>query len=83
MMSLEFAKASRTLKGRARFAKLNTETYAKAGRRYGVRGIPLLIAFRGGREVERQAGAMASAQIVEWATGLDRHGKMSPDLSEE
>lgn len=72
MMGPEFAKASKALKGRVRFAKLNTETYPQAGGRYSIRGIPLLIAFRGGREVKRQAGAMASAQIVDWITGLDR-----------
>lgn len=70
MMAPEFAKASKELKGRARFAKLNTETYPQAGGRYGIRGIPLLIAFRSGQEIKRQAGAIASAQIVEWATGL-------------
>jgi thioredoxin 2 len=71
MMAPEFAKASKELKGRARFAKLNTETYPQAGGRYGIRGIPLLIAFRRGQEIKRQAGAIASAQIVEWAAGLD------------
>ncbi len=70
MMAPEFAKASKELKGRARFAKLSTETYPQAGERYGIRGIPLLIAFRNGQEIKRQAGAIASAQIVEWAAGL-------------
>lgn len=72
MMGPEFAKASKAQKGRARFAKLNTESYPQAGERYGIRGIPLLIAFRGGREVKRQAGAIQAAQIVEWSSGLDR-----------
>ncbi|MCF3974141.1 thioredoxin domain-containing protein [Paracoccus salsus] len=70
MMAPEFAKASRELKGRARFAKLDTEAFPQAGAQYGIRGIPLLIGFRGGREIKRQAGAISSAQIVEWATGL-------------
>lgn len=72
MMGPEFAKASKMQKGRARFAKLNTETFPQAGERYGIRGIPLLIAFRGGREVKRQAGVMQAAQIVDWLSGLDR-----------
>lgn len=71
MMAPEFAQASKIMKGRARFAKLNTEIYPQAGARYDIRGIPLLIAFRAGREVKRQAGAMASTQIVQWAAGLD------------
>ena len=69
-MAPEFAKASETLKGRARFAKLDTEAHQQAGVRYGIRGIPLVIAFRGGREIKRQAGVMPAAKIVEWATDL-------------
>lgn len=69
MMAPEFAKAAKTLKGRARFAKLNTETFPKAGAKYDIRGIPLLIAFRSGREIRRQAGAIGSAQIVDWVVG--------------
>jgi thioredoxin 2 len=72
MMAPEFAKASKALKGKVRFAKLNTETYEKAGAQYGIRGFPLLIAFRGGREVRRQAGAIASPQIIKWCADLDQ-----------
>ncbi|MCL4169465.1 UNVERIFIED_CONTAM: hypothetical protein GTU68_010798 [Idotea baltica] len=71
MMGPEFAKASKMQKGRVRFAKLNTETYPQASGRYNIRGIPLLVAFRGGREIKRQAGAMQAGQIVDWVTGLD------------
>ena len=70
MMAPEFAKASETLRGRARSAKLDTEAYQQAGVRYGIRGIPLVIAFQGGREIKRQAGVMPAAKIVEWATDL-------------
>ena len=55
---------------KARFAKLDTEAYQQAGGRYGIRGIPLMIAFRGGREVKRQSGAIPAARIVEWANDL-------------
>lgn len=72
MMAPEFAKAAKSLRGRARFAKLDTEAHPQAGARYGIRGIPLLIAFRDGREVARQAGAIPSAEIVRWVEGLRR-----------
>ena len=49
MMAPEFGKSAATLKGKARFAKLDTEAFPAAGARYGIRGIPLLIKFRGGR----------------------------------
>lgn len=66
MMAPEFARAAGELRGRARLAKLNTEAFPEAGRRYGIRGIPLLVAFRGGSEVARQAGAMPAPAIVSW-----------------
>ncbi|WP_422073169.1 thioredoxin domain-containing protein [Tranquillimonas rosea] len=72
MMGLAFAGAARTLAGRARFAKLDTEAYPQAGQIYGIRGIPLLIAFRAGRELRRQAGAVPETAIVEWASGMAR-----------
>ena len=66
MMAPEFAKAAARMKGRARFAKLDTEAFPQAGGRYGIRGIPLLIRFEGGRETARQAGAMQMDGILRW-----------------
>jgi len=70
MMAPEFAKAAQMLEGQARFAKLDTEAHPGAGAAYGIRGIPLLIAFRAGREVRRQAGAMPAAGIADWVRGM-------------
>lgn len=69
-MAPEFAKAAQMLQGRARFAKLDTEAFPAAGARYGIRGIPLLIAFRGGREVSRQTGLMPAQKIADWTLGM-------------
>ena len=66
MMAPEFAKAAATLQGRARFAKLDTEANPAAGPRYGIRGIPLLIRVRNGKEAAHQAGAMPADAIVRW-----------------
>ncbi|WP_109466198.1 thioredoxin domain-containing protein [Albibacillus kandeliae] len=66
MMAPEFAKAAGALKGKARFVKLDTEANPQAGGLYGIRGIPLLVAFKGGRETARQAGAMPAGQIIDW-----------------
>ncbi len=66
MMAPEFAKASHALKGRARFAKLNTEAFPAAGSRYAIRGIPLLITFRSGREIGRRTGVTSAQDIAEW-----------------
>lgn len=66
MMGPEFSKAAGTLKGRARLVKLNTEDHPKSSQAYGIRGIPTMIRFLGGREAARQSGAMRADQIVGW-----------------
>ncbi|MGI1662496.1 thioredoxin TrxC [Palleronia sp. KMU-117] len=66
MMAPHFAQAAGQLRGRARLVKLNTEANPQAGGKYGIRGIPMLAAFKGGRETARQAGAMPAPQIVDW-----------------
>lgn len=66
MMAPEFSKAAQTLQGKARLVKLNTEDHQAAGMKYGIRGIPTMVEFAGGREVKRQSGAMREPQIVGW-----------------
>ena len=70
MMAPDFAKAARALQGRARFAKLDTEAFPDAGARFAIRGIPLLIAFRGGTEILRLTGATPASEIIDWARGV-------------
>lgn len=65
-MAPEFAKAATQMQGRARFVKLDTEADPKAGQIYGIRGIPLLLKFQGGKERGRQAGTMPAQAIVNW-----------------
>ena len=50
----------------ARFAKLNTDEAQEIAGRYGIRSIPTLMVFKGGREVARQAGAMDAASLRRW-----------------
>ncbi|MEC7298396.1 MAG: thioredoxin TrxC [Pseudomonadota bacterium] len=69
MMAPEFSKAAQALSGQARLVKLNTEAHQKAGSAYGIRGIPTMVAFAGGRERKRQSGAMPAQAIVDWARG--------------
>lgn len=63
MMAPEFAKAAAALKGKARFAKINTETFPAVSQRLGIRGIPLLVLWKEGREVARLPGARPAAEI--------------------
>jgi thioredoxin 2 len=48
------------------FAKVNTEMDSQAGALYGVRGIPTLIVFKGGRELQRISGALPLPQFLKW-----------------
>ena len=83
MIAPEFTKASATLNGKARFAKVDTEAFAQAGQHYGIRGIPLMIAFRGGHEVKRQAGAMPAAGIINWVSDLAEKRARKPFILTE
>lgn len=62
-MAPEFARAADKLKPRIRFAKIDTQDYPDISQKLGIRGIPLLILYAGGREVARLAGARPAADI--------------------
>ncbi|HEX8569426.1 MAG TPA: thioredoxin [Caulobacteraceae bacterium] len=47
-------------------AKVNIEESPSAPSRYGVRGIPTLMLFRGGQLASMKVGAMPKQKIVEW-----------------
>ena len=66
MMAPHFVQAAAQLEPRVRLVKVDTEAEQALGARFGIRSIPTLALFRGGREVARQAGAMGTADIVRW-----------------
>ena len=68
MMAPEFSKAAGAMKGKARLVKLNTEAEPVAGQRYGIRGIPTMVKFAGGKEAKRQSGAVPATAIIQWAS---------------
>ena len=70
MMAPEFNKAAAAVNGDVRLVKLNTEEYPAASQKYGIRGIPTMIGFKGGREMKRQAGAILGSQIINWVKGV-------------
>jgi thioredoxin 2 len=65
-MAPHFEAAAAQLEPSLRLAKVDTDAVPALGARYNIRSIPTLILFRGGREVARQSGAMAGAQIAQW-----------------
>jgi thioredoxin 2 len=70
MMAPHFEQAAQTLSPGVRLAKLNTEDAQGVAARYGIRSIPTVIAFRNGREVARQSGAMDAGSIARWVQSV-------------
>lgn len=66
-MAPAFAAAAAQLEPVFRLAKVNTEEEQAIGAQYGIRSIPTMVLFKGGREIARQSGAMMTADIVRWA----------------
>jgi thioredoxin 2 len=68
MMAPQFQQAARQLEPRIRLAKVNTEAEPHLAAQFGIRSIPTLALFQGGREIARQAGAMGVQDIVRWVS---------------
>jgi thioredoxin 2 len=49
--------------GRALVAKVDTDRHPGLSRRFGISGIPTLIAFSGGKEVAREVGAIPRPRL--------------------
>ena len=56
------------LAGKVTVAKLNIEESPTTPSRYGVRGIPTMMLFRGGQMASMKVGAMPKQKIIEWLT---------------
>ena len=65
-MAPAFEQLAGEMKTRVRFGKLDTEQAQGVAARFGIRSIPTMILFRGGREVARTAGAMDARGIRSW-----------------
>jgi thioredoxin 2 len=65
MMAPAFADAARQ-RPRVRFVKVDSDEAQSAAQAHGIRSIPTLIIFRGGREVARMSGAVPARQLVAW-----------------
>jgi thioredoxin 2 len=70
MMAPAFEETARRMEPAARFAKLNTEDAQETAARYGIRSIPTLLVFKGGKEIARQSGAMDAGRLQRWLTGV-------------
>jgi thioredoxin 2 len=61
----QFRDAAKVLAGEARLLKLNADT-SQTVRHLGVAGVPTLLLFQDGRIVDRTAGLLPAARLVDW-----------------
>ena len=67
-----FEELAKRYEGRVRFLKLNVDENSQVPQRFGIKGIPTLVFFDGGREVERVVGASSKQAL---ARILDKYVK--------
>jgi thioredoxin 2 len=73
-MAPAFERAAAELEPGYRLLKVNTEEEPSLAAHYGIRSIPTLVLFLGGREVARRAGVGDTRGIVSWAKAqLSKH----------
>ena len=60
----ELEKLAASRAGQTIFVKVDTDALPELGARFGIRSIPTLVAFRGGREHQRVSGAMPATAIA-------------------
>jgi thioredoxin 2 len=66
MVSPLVERVGRENPGRLKVVKLNVDAAPAISERYGIRGIPLLVIFRHGAEVDRLVGAAPYERLLEW-----------------
>ncbi len=64
-MAPHFAAAAQSLP-EVRFAKVDSDAAQAASAAYGIRSIPTLVLFKGGKEVARRSGASSAGDIAAW-----------------
>ena len=65
-MAPAFEQAARELEPGVRLTKVDTEAQPALGAEFGIRSIPTMILFRGGKELARHSGAIGASDIVRW-----------------
>ena len=71
MMAPQFKTAASQLP-QVVFAKLQTDKFEQAAMPFNIRSLPTMVAFKNGKEVARQSGALPAAQIVQWVQSLNQ-----------
>jgi thioredoxin 1 len=61
-----FEELASKFKGKIKFVKFNIDESPEVPTKYGVRGIPNLILFNGGKNVDSKVGAIPKNALEEW-----------------
>jgi thioredoxin 1 len=69
MLSPIVEELSSEMKDRLKVVKVNIDENPHAPTKYGVRGIPTLMLFKGGNLAATKVGALPKAQLQEWVEG--------------
>ncbi len=56
--------------GKMKVVKVNIDENPNAPTKYGVRGIPTLMVFKGGELVDTKVGGMSKTQLNEWLNSV-------------
>jgi thioredoxin 2 len=67
-------KAARTFAGRLKAVKVNVDDAPAVSQRFDVRGIPVLLVLRDGKEIARQVGAVPPPVLERFAEEALRNG---------
>ena len=51
---------------KVKIVKMNIEEAPETPSKYGLRGVPTLMVFKGGKVVDTRVGGMPKAQLTEW-----------------
>jgi len=66
MLSPIVDEVANEMQGKMKVVKVNIDESPEAPTKYGVRGIPTLMIFKGGEVVDTRVGGMPKTQLVEW-----------------
>lgn len=69
MIAPALEEISSEMAGKVTVAKLNIDENPDVALRFGVRSIPTLILFSGGKPTAIQVGALPKSRLVEWING--------------
>ena len=70
MIAPALEELAKDMAGRVTVAKVNIDENPQTPQRYGVRGIPTLILFKGGQVAATKIGALAKNALYQWVESV-------------